>query len=288
MPSLRRTIPSFAVAILVLAGPPLTADDWPQFRGPGGMGASKAKGLPVKWGPTENVAWKTALPGPGTSSPIVVGDKVYLTCYTGFNVPGERGDMEQLKLHVVCLNRIDGSILWTTDVAPKLPEQERIRDDHGYASSTPACDGERLYVFFGKSGVHAFDLKGKPLWTADVGSGLNGWGSGTSPVVFGDLVIVNASVESESLVALEKKTGKEAWRAKGIRESWNTPVLVPVGGKTELVVAVFGKVLGFDPATGDQLWSCANDVTWYIVPSPDCAPGSRRDLQRGGVPRQSA
>lgn len=245
------------------------AADWPQFRGPGGLGVSLGKGLPVTWSPKINNVWKTALPGPGTSSPVVAGDKIFLTCYTGYGVPDKgRGAMDQLKLHLVCLNRGSGKILWNTTVGPKLPEQPTIRENHGYASGTPAVEGDRVYVFFGKSGVFAFDFNGKELWRADVGSGLNGWGSATSPILFGNLVIVNASVESQSLVALDKKTGKQVWQAKGIREAWNTPLLVPLpNGKTELVVAVLGKVLGFDPATGEQLWSCANDITWYIVPT---------------------
>lgn len=241
--------------------------DWPQFRGPGGQGVSSAKGLPLTWSATENVVWKTELLGPGTSSPIVIGSRVFLTCWTGYNVPRQPGSMDELKLHVVSLNRDDGKTMWTREVAPRLPEQARIRENHGYASSTPVSDGERVYVFFGKSGVFAFDLAGKQLWRADVGSELNGWGSAASPVLHGSLVIVNASVESQSLVALDRTTGKEVWRARGIREAWNTPVLVPVaGGKTELVVAMLGKVLGFDPDTGEQLWSCANDIGWYIVP----------------------
>ncbi|MCS6850168.1 MAG: PQQ-binding-like beta-propeller repeat protein [Gemmataceae bacterium] len=242
--------------------------DWPQFRGPTGMGVSTAQGLPVKWGPNENLAWKVAPPGPGTSSPIVVGDKIILTCYTGFNVPGQRGRMEDLRLHVVCYRSSDGSQLWSQELKPKLPEQDRIREEHGYASSTPVSDGQRIYAFFGKSGVFAFDLAGKPLWHADVGGGLNGWGSAASPVIFGELVIVNASVESESLVALNRKTGAEVWRARGIQEAWNTPVLVPAGkGKTELVVAIPRQLLAFDPATGKRLWSCDTDIGWYMVPS---------------------
>jgi len=268
----------FAVTLAALAVTPLSAQDksvdWPQFRGPSGMGVSGAKGLPVSWSQSENVIAKTELPGAGTSSPIVVGSKIYLTCYSGFNIPGQEGAMDDLKLHLVCLNRDDCSIAWTSDVVPKLPEQAKIRDDHGYASSTPACDGERIYVFFGKTGVFAFDLSGKKLWEADVGDELNGWGTAASPVLFGDLVIINASVESQSLVALNKLTGKEVWRFEGIKESWNTPVLVPVeGGKTELVVGIFGKVLGIDPATGEQLWSCNNDITWYVVPSIVAADG---------------
>jgi outer membrane protein assembly factor BamB len=130
------------------------------------------------------------------------------------------------------------------------------------------ADEVRVYVFFGKSGVFAFDHNGRQLWQADVGAKAVGWGSGASPVLYKDLVIVNASVESESLVALDKKTGKEVWRAGGIKESWNTPILVTLAdGKTELVLAILGKVLGFEPKSGEQLWSCATDIGWYMVPS---------------------
>lgn len=255
--------------LILLSGAPLLAHDWPQFRGPGGLGASTATGVPSTWSQTENIVWKTELPGPGTSSPVILGDKIFLTCYTGYNVPGQgRGEMNQLKLHLLCLDRISGKVLWTTDIAPSLPEQATIRDDHGYASSTPATDGERIYAFFGKTGVFAFDLAGKQLWRTDVGSRVHDWGSAASPVLHKDLVIINASVESESLVALDKKTGKEMWRANGVGEAWNTPLLVPLkNGATELVVGIPRRVLGFDPATGKQLWSCANDITWYIVPS---------------------
>lgn len=245
------------------------ATDWPQFRGPGGMGVSSAKGLPEKWGPDQNLIWKTALPGAGTSSPVIKGDHIYLTCFTGYNVPGKpRGEMENLRLHLLCLNRTSGAILWDTAIEPKLPESTAIRDNHGYASSTPAIDEDQIYVFYGKSGVCTFDLNGKLKWRVDVGSELNGWGSAASPVLFGDLVIINASVESQSLVALKKKNGDVAWRVDGIKEAWNTPVLVPTkDGKQELVVPIPGRVLGIDPATGNQLWSCNNEITWYIVPS---------------------
>jgi outer membrane protein assembly factor BamB len=140
--------------------------------------------------------------------------------------------------------------------------------EHGYASSTPLADADRLYVFFGRSGVFAFSQDGQQLWQADVGSKIHGWGSASSPVFYKDLVIINAAVESDSLIALNKQTGKEVWRTGGMKESWNTPILVPVaGGKQELVVAISGKVLGFDPATGEQLWLCATGIGWYMVPS---------------------
>ena len=224
------------------------AGDWSCFRGPGGMGVSDAKGLPVSWSDTQGIAWKTALPGPGASSPIVFKDRAYVTCYTGYLIPGQPGgSLEQLKRHLIAVRLSDGGILWNQAVAAKLPEESQIRD-HGYASSTPVADAERVYVFFGKSGVFAFDHEGKQVWQADVGSKTCGWGSAASPVLYGDLVIVNASVESESLVALDRKTGQETWRVSGIKQSWNAPVLVSTAaGKTELVLGIMGKVLGFDP-----------------------------------------
>jgi len=255
----------FALMIALFA--PAEAADWTQFRGPGGLGAAD-KAAPTKWSSTENIAWKTALP-PGTSSPVFHGDKIFLTSYSGYNVPGEaKGEPASLKRHLHCLDKKTGRIAWTMDFAAHLPEQDVIRDGHGYASSTLALDNDAIYAFFGKSGVFAFDHSGKQLWQADVGSKLSDWGSAASPLLHGDLVIVNASVESESLFAFNRKTGKEVWRAKGIRESWNTPVIVKTAaGKPELVVAIAGKVLGFDPAGGEPLWNCATDIRWYMVPS---------------------
>ena len=242
--------------------------DWPRFRGPGGMGESDAKGLPLKWGESENIAWKTPLPGAGASSPIVFGDRIYLTSYTGYFVPGESGgSLDDLERHLIGLNRADGKILWDKSVKARLPEEERIRD-HGYAANSPAADEERVYAFFGKTGVFAFNHKGEQVWQADVGSGTSGWGTSASPVLYGDLVFINASVESESLVALDRKTGEEKWRARGIRESWNTPVIVKTSaGEEELVIASQGKVFAYEPKTGKELWNCETDITWYMVPS---------------------
>jgi len=224
---------------------------------------------PVARSAQENVFWKAELPGPGTSSQVVLGARIFLTCYGGYSVPGkERGEMKDLQRLVVGLNRADGKILWTKRVESVLPDEEMIREDHGYASSTPALDGGRVYVFFGKSGVFAFDHEGNQLWRTEVGSGTSGWGSAASPVLHGDLVIVNASVESESLVALKKRTGEVAWRAAGIKEAWNTPLLAPTaGGKLELVVGMPRKLLAFDPDDGNPLWSCDHGITWYICPS---------------------
>ena len=241
------------------------ANDWSQFRGPNGQGVAPTAKPPTKWSKTENVHWKINLPGPGASSPVVFNDRIYLTCYTGFGVPGMPGDIDKLERHLLCLDK-EGKIVWQRPLKAKLPESPTIREAHGYASSTPVVDRDHIYVFFGKTGVFAFNHEGKQVWQADVGDRINGWGSANSPVLFGDLLIVNASIESESLVALDRMTGMEKWRARGIRESWNTPIIVDVGSKKELAMAVMGKVLGLDPATGEQLWSCATDIGWYMVP----------------------
>jgi len=248
-----------------------TANDWPALRGPGGLGVSLEKSLPTKWSATGNIAWKADLPGAGVSSPIVVGDRIFVTCFSGFGMPGQRGgNMSDLVRHVACLDRKSGKLLWTKEVPSKLPEQVGMREDHGYASSTPAADSERVYAFFGVSGVFAFDHAGKQLWHADVGQRLNPnkWGSAAALGLYGDLVLVNASSESDSLIALNKKTGKEVWRTPGIRESWHMPVAASVDGKVEIIIAILGKVFGVDPSNGEKLWSCNTDIGWYMVPCP--------------------
>jgi outer membrane protein assembly factor BamB len=246
------------------------AADWSEFRGPGGLGTSTETGLPVHWSSEKNVAWKTRLPGAGTSSPITVGNRVFVTCYSGYAVdPKAPGKMQDLRRHVVGVDRKDGSVLWAKEFMPELPEHEYVGEGsyHGYSSSTPVTDGERLYVFFGKSGVFCFDLDGKQLWHADVGKGTHHWGSGASPVLWKGLVIINASVESHALVALDKMTGKEAWRTPGINSAWNTPVLVTApSGERELVISVQDRVLGFDPDTGKELWR-AEGIHRYVCPS---------------------
>jgi outer membrane protein assembly factor BamB len=259
-----------ALALITLLSQLLSAAEnpWANFRGPAGQGADPAAKPPLTWSQSENLAWKIPLPGAGASSPIVWGDRVYITCYSGFFVPGQPGGSQaDLKRHLLAISLKDGSTLWDSAIPAKLPEQDKIRD-HGFAASTPAADADRIYTFQGKTGVIAFDHAGKRLWQADVGSRTHGWGSAASPVLHKDLVIINASVESDSLVALDRATGKEKWKVPGIKESWNTPIQVTAkSGRQELIVAVQGKVLAFDPDTGKELWSCKTDITWYMVPS---------------------
>jgi outer membrane protein assembly factor BamB len=260
----------FLLSTLTLALTLTLADaaDWPRFRGPDGSGISAEKGLPLTWSQKDGVAWKADLPGPGASSPVFFGDRIFITCWTGFWVTPKSGAEADLRYHLLCLDRKTGKLQWDKEVTPKGPVQTPSRGGEGFASSTPAVDAERVYCFFGTSGAVAFDHSGKQLWQADVGSRKGSWLSSASPVLHGDLVIINASIESDSLVALDKKSGKEQWRAKGITQAWNTPLLVKTKeGKEELVVVTQPKVFGFDPTTGAQLWSCDTGIRWYIVPS---------------------
>ncbi len=247
---------------------PTFGGDWTQFRGPGGLGISDEKGTPAKWSSTENIAWKVELPGPGSSSPIVVGQRVFLTCYNGYGLEPAKGDSKELRRHLLCFDRSSGKELWKKSFEPKLPEHKYEGEGsyHGYAASTPISDGERLFVFFGKSGVFCFDLDGQQLWQASVGEGTHGWGSGCSPVLFDKFLLVNASVESGSLVALDKLTGKEVWKAGGVRSAWNTPLLVDAKSRREVIVSTESRLLSFDPIDGKPLWN-ADGVHRYVCPS---------------------
>jgi outer membrane protein assembly factor BamB len=201
---------------------------------------------------------------------VTSGNRIFLTCYTGYAVdPIKPGKMEDLRRHLLCVGRQDGKILWTKEFQPVLPEHKYEGEGsyHGYSSSTPTTDGERLYVFFGKTGVFGFDLDGKQLWQVNVGKGQSGWGSAASPLLYKNLLIVNASVESGALVALDKLTGKEVWRVAGIRSAWNTPVLETApSGELELVVSVQDRLVGLNPETGKELWQ-AEGVHRYVCPS---------------------
>lgn len=251
----------------------LTGADWTRFRGPEGTGVSDASGLPTTWSATENVVWKTPLPGFGASSPITLGDKIFLTCYSGYGLnQDDPGDPSNLKLHVLCLDLATGKIAWEKSLAAEADETPYGAGQvnlHGYASATSVTDGQALYVFFGKTGVLKYSLDGQLLWKVSVGTDVDkhNWGSGASPILHRDLLIVNASCESRSIRALNKTTGEEVWQTGGIVDSWSTPLVVKTStGGEELVVIERTKVLGLDPATGQQLWVVNKDSD-YVCPA---------------------
>ena len=240
------------------------AEDWPRFRGPMGSGvANSGTAVPSTWSPKANLAWKVEMPGPGASSPIIVGNKAFVTCYSGYGLDQSNpGELENLVRHLVCVDMQTGKKLWQKDVKVVLPEDPYSGigvTAHGYASHTPVSDGKNVYAFFGKSGVHAFDMDGNKLWSAEVGkeSDPTRWGSSSSPIVFENLVIVTASAESQSIVGLDKSSGKEVWRqeAKGLDGMWGTPALVKIDdNRTDLVMCVSKELWGLNPKTGKMRW----------------------------------
>lgn len=253
-----------ALAAFML-GQAVQAADWDRFRGPNGSGVSAdEKPAPTVWSETQNLKWKVELPGPGSSCPIVVGDRVLVTCWSGYGLDARNpGDQKDLRRHLVCIDRRSGETLWSRAVEPVLPEDpyRGMFAEHGYASHTPVSDGRHVYVFFGKSGVLAFDLEGNQLWQTSVGTGSDrrGWGSAASPILYKNLVIVTASAESESMVALDKQTGEQVWKqnANGFAATWGTPILVDLpDDRQELVLAVPYELWGFNPDTGKLRWYC--------------------------------
>ncbi len=271
---------ALALLAVTLVTQPSDAADWMQFRGPNGAGISADANVPLIWSDTENLRWKVDLPGAGSSSPIVLGDRIFVTCYSGYGVPkASGGDIQALQRHLVCVGRADGKIQWAKSVPGGQPEDgyQGYLAEHGYASSTPVTDGERVYCFFGKSGVVAFDLDGHQLWQTGVGqeSSDRRWGSGASLILHKDSVIVNASEESQSIRALDKRTGKEQWKAVGsaMTLAYGTPALVTLNGESaqdgvaDLVIAVPGEVWGLHPDTGKLKWFAEHQLTGNICPS---------------------
>ena len=257
------SLSSFALLFLLALTQLANASDWPRFRGPNGSGVSPDdQPTPSTWTDTENIKWSVDLPGPGSSCPIVVGDKVFVTCWTGYGLSREEpGDQSQLKRHLICFDRNTGNTLWDRAIDPYLPEDEYggMFAEHGYTSHTPVSDGEKVFAFFGKTGVVAFDMDGKELWKVSVGteSDPRNWGSASSPILYKNLIIVPAAVENHALVALNKETGKEEWKqeAQGFEGTWGSPILADAGdGTQEVVWAVPGELWAFDPDSGKLAW----------------------------------
>jgi outer membrane protein assembly factor BamB len=253
-----RQAPTFNILFLLAALPsPARADNWPAWRGPDGTGRCAETDLPVKWSATENVRWKVKLPGPGNSTPVVWGERVFLTQAT------DKGQ----KRGLLCLARKDGATLWHKVVEYK--GQESTHDTNPYCSASPATDGERVVVSYGSAGVYCYDFEGQELWHRDLGRCEHIWGNAASPVLYGDLVILNFGPgERTFLIATDRKTGRDVWKveepggksgAKGQSEwlgSWSTPTLLKLKDRDELVMSWPGVVKAYAPKTGELLWTC--------------------------------
>ncbi len=242
---------------------------WPQFRGPDARGVAEGDGLPVHWSASENVAWKTDIPGRGWSSPIVYGDRVFLTTvvntgeseepkkglYFGGNRLKPAESVHQWK--VFCLNLETGAVLWERQVH-EGPPPGPIHLKNSYASETPVTDGERVYTYFGNLGLYCFDLEGNLLWTKlfEAHKTRFGWGTAASPVLHEDrLYVVNDNDADSYLLALDKTTGDEVWRvSRDETSNWSTPYVWKNEKRTEIVTPGSGKTRAYD-LEGNEVWS---------------------------------
>ena len=273
----------FCVTIALLLGSAGTqASDWPRFRGPNGQGITDSK-VPTEWSADKGVAWTTPLPGQGSSSPIVVGDNIFLTCYTNDGANGKR--------MIVCLDAKSGKEKWKDSIdGPKNEDRYGgYLREHGYASATPVSDGKNVYTFFGKAGAAAWTVDGEKLWQQHIGdmSGNRGWGSAASPILAGNILVVNASEERLAVVGLDVKTGKEKWAAKYdlLELCYSTPVLAKGGGDvTEAIVSMAGEVWGLNPTNGKLRWYCELDNGGNV--SPSVVIGKDHFFTFGGYPEQ--
>jgi outer membrane protein assembly factor BamB len=231
------------------------AAHWAQWRGPGGQGHSDDKDVPLVWGEKKNLLWKAPLPGAGNSTPIVWGDRVFLTAASA------RG----AERYVLCLRAGDGKLLWKRTATRGVPP-ERTHAWNGHASPSCTTDGTHVYAFFGTPGLFCYDFEGKEVWKHDFGTFYSeaGWGTAASPFLFEDLVIQNCDNDGgpnaapQALVALDKKTGKVRWSApRNQGRGFSTPRLMPVaGGRVDLVLNGPLGVWGYDPRTGKERWHC--------------------------------
>jgi outer membrane protein assembly factor BamB len=242
-------------------------ENWPQFLGPGSHAVSGNPNLPDRWSAGENVAWKREISGRGWSSPIVWGDRVFLTAVVeegkkseppqkGFFMAPPADVNAKYQWKVLCLDLISGKILWERTVhegAPPGPTHAK----NSYASETPTTDGERVYAYFGNVGVFSFDFKGEPLWQYKIEPHTMrfGWGTAASPILYGDrLYIVDDNEQESYLLALHKLTGKKAWRiARDEKSNWSTPFVWKNDKRTEIVTPGSDKVRSYD-LDGKLLW----------------------------------
>ena len=272
-----------------------TAGSWPHWRGPTGNGVSPDADPPLAWSPTKNVAWKVEIPGRGTASPVVWKNQIFVATAVRIEEPKKAtgdtpaatdpakkvepapsGDLVPHRFVLLALDRITGKVLWER-VAIEATPAEGHHSDHGFASSSPFTDGERVYAYFGSRGLFAFNLQGEPDWRrTDFGTmkTKGGFGEGSSPTLHGDFIIVPWDQEGPSwIAAIDKRTGKTVWKKdRDETSSWGTPLVVDHAGKAQVITTGEKFARSYDLASGEELWRCTGQ-TGRPVASPVAAQG---------------
>jgi outer membrane protein assembly factor BamB len=272
------TVVTFLVLALLCVG-----GDWPSWRGPDGQGHTADKSAPIQWSRTTNVRWKTPLPDEGNSTPVVWGDRVFMTQATEKTdwppKPNSGGPASARRRSILCLDRSDGKVLWQRDTIYEA--KESTHPTNPFCSASPVTDGERVLASLGSAGLVCYDFAGKELWRKQLGRLEHIWGNASSPILYRDLAILWCGPgERQFLLAVNKKTGETVWEhqepggAYGQDRtwvgSWSTPIVVHIGDHDELVLGVPEKVKAFDPNTGKELWSCAG-LSKLVYTSPVCS-----------------
>jgi len=256
--------------------------NWPQFRGPGSAGVSEAAGLPDRWSATENIVWRTEIPGRGWSSPIVWGDRVVVTTAISegqeeeakkgiYPVIGDRNKptKNRRRWMVLCFDLEKGDLIWQREVHREFPDWPR-HIKNSYASETPCTDGQRVYAYFGNVGMFAFSLNGTPVWERrwDRRKTRGDWGSAASPIVHrGRVYLVNDNEQHSFIEAMDCATGNTVWKVdRDERSNWSTPLIWENGQRTEIVTPGTGKVRSYD-LSGNLLWELTG-MSGITVPTP--------------------
>lgn len=264
-----------------------TQANWPNWRGPAGTGVAVNANPPTHWNESENVRWKTPIPGRGHSSPIVFGDRVFVTTAVpiGQKLPprssGRPGAHDNLKVDskfrfvVIAINRRDGSVVWKKNMHDAIP----VEGGHytaSLASASPVTDGQHLFAHFGTHGLYCLDFDGNHVWSKTFGEmhTKHGHGEGASPVLHGDTLLVNWDHEGQSfLVALDKVSGEQIWRRERDEvTSWSSPLIQSSGDTTQAIVCGSNRVRGYDLASGDVIWQCGG-LSANIVATPVASDG---------------
>jgi outer membrane protein assembly factor BamB len=266
----RRACPAFALLCTLLSAG--FAEDWPQFRGPGGQGISTATAVPLTWSPTQNIAWKTPVPGRGWSSPSISGGRVWLT--SAVPVAGaDNGSARSLRLYAFDA----GTGRQTLDVEVfRLGDAGRQHEKNSFASPTPVIDEDRVYVHFGRLGTAAVTTAGEVLWKRQFDYAYQ-HGSGGSPVVHDGLLILSCDgTDVQFVVALDKLTGETVWKTDRPQPggmAYTTPLIIEAGGRKQLVSPSARRTVAYDPDTGEEIWQVRYGDGFSNVPRPVFARG---------------
>lgn len=243
--------------------PLLLAADWPAWRGPLGNGVTSEKNLPEKWSDTDNVRWKSALPGVGVGTPAIVGDRVFVTASDG---------RQNERLHVLCLDARTGKQLWHSRLfGSAIPESEY--SPGGMAASSPISNGKYVFALFGTADLVCLDFDGKPVWVRSLGDEYgtfrNRWGMSSSPLLVDDTVVVQVDHWGQSyLLAVDVATGKNRWRTeRDTQVNWTSPVMAMVKGKPQIVASGTNLVKGYDGTNGKELWT-VKGMQQQCIPTP--------------------